>query len=160
MPPTSTSLRDEGAEIVSFKLVNDGMFDGEELRRYMVDEPAKWPGSSGCRNLADVESDLKAVGTSSLFWTHHYSNGSSGMWDEKLTKALQQIAANHKGVGLIHAIIDDYSLETVQEYMYHIRRNAGKLRFSFRMIKYGIGISCNPALSWFRFASCCDQPSS
>jgi 5-oxoprolinase (ATP-hydrolysing) len=79
MPPTSTSLRDEGAEIVSFKLVNDGMFDGEELRRYMVDEPAKWPGSSGCRNLADVESDLKAVGTSSLFWTHHFSNGSSGM---------------------------------------------------------------------------------
>jgi N-methylhydantoinase B/oxoprolinase/acetone carboxylase alpha subunit len=37
----------------------------------------------------------------------------------------QQVAANHKGVGLIHAIIDDYGLETVQEYMYHIRKNAG-----------------------------------
>lgn len=37
----------------------------------------------------------------------------------------QQVAANHKGVGLIHAIIADYGLETVQEYMYHIRKNAG-----------------------------------
>ena len=27
----------------------------------MVERPAKYPGSSGCRNFKDVESDLKAV---------------------------------------------------------------------------------------------------
>lgn len=52
----------------------------------------------------------------------------------------QQIAANYKGVQLLHAsegddcvpisvahvslVVDDYSLKTVQEYMYHIRTNA------------------------------------
>ncbi|EKM53258.1 uncharacterized protein PHACADRAFT_259474 [Phanerochaete carnosa HHB-10118-sp] len=95
MPPTSTNIFEEGAHIHSFKIVREGMFDREGLVKYMVDEPAKYPGSSGCRNFKDVESDLKA-----------------------------QIAANHKGVQLIKAIVYDYGLKTVQEYMYHIRNNA------------------------------------
>ncbi|CCM01774.1 uncharacterized protein FIBRA_03841 [Fibroporia radiculosa] len=95
MPPTSTNLFQEGANIESFKIVSAGMYDHDGLVDYMVDQPAKYPGSSGCRNIKDVESDLKA-----------------------------QIAANHKGIQLIHAIVDDYGLETVQEYMYHIRANA------------------------------------
>lgn len=95
MPPTSVNIFEEGAEIVSFKIVADGIFNREELVDYMVTKPAKYPGSSGCRNIRDVESDLKA-----------------------------QIAANHKGIQLIHAIVEDYGLETVQEYMYHIRTNA------------------------------------
>lgn len=61
MPPTSTNLREEGAEIVSFKVVDNGIFDKEGLEQRMVEEPAKWTGSSGCRNIRDVESDLKAV---------------------------------------------------------------------------------------------------
>jgi N-methylhydantoinase B/oxoprolinase/acetone carboxylase alpha subunit len=61
MPPTSTSLREEGAEIVSLKIVSKGRFDSEGLMREMVKKPARWPGSSGCRNIRDVESDLKAV---------------------------------------------------------------------------------------------------
>ncbi|THU85133.1 Hydantoinase B/oxoprolinase [Dendrothele bispora CBS 962.96] len=95
MPPTSVNIFQEGAEIVSFKIVSGGVFDRDGLVEYMVEKPAQYQGSSGCRNIRDVESDLKA-----------------------------QIAANHKGVQLIHAIIDDYGLETVQEYMYHIRSNA------------------------------------
>ncbi|KAF8823396.1 hypothetical protein HHX47_DHR10000241 [Lentinula edodes] len=95
MPPTSVNIFEEGAEIVSFKIVDAGVFDREGLLDYMVEQPSKYPGSSGCRNIRDVESDLKA-----------------------------QIAANHKGIQLIHAIVDDYGLETVQEYMYHIRSNA------------------------------------
>ncbi|KIM43678.1 hypothetical protein M413DRAFT_443583 [Hebeloma cylindrosporum] len=95
MPPTSVNIFEEGAEIVSFKIVNGGVFDRDGLIDYMVDKPSQYPGSSGCRNIRDVESDLKA-----------------------------QIAANHKGIQLIHAIVDDYGLETVQEYMYHIRNNA------------------------------------
>jgi 5-oxoprolinase (ATP-hydrolysing) len=75
--------------------VNDGVFDKKGLYRRMCDEPAKYPGASGCRNIRDVESDLKA-----------------------------QIAANHKGIQLIHAILEEYGLETVQEYMYYIRANA------------------------------------
>ncbi|GBE84407.1 Hydantoinase B/oxoprolinase [Sparassis latifolia] len=95
MPPTSTNIFEEGAEIVSFKIVSGGMFDRKSLVDYMIDRPSKYPGSSGCRNLKDVESDLKA-----------------------------QIAANHKGIQLIQAIVDDYGLPTVQEYMFHIRSNA------------------------------------
>ncbi|KDN47703.1 hypothetical protein RSAG8_03493, partial [Rhizoctonia solani AG-8 WAC10335] len=95
MPPTSVSIFDEGAEITSFKIVNDGVYDQDGLRELMCEKPAKYPGSSGCRNIRDVESDLKA-----------------------------QIAANHKGIQLIHALIKEYGLQTVHEYMLHIRNNA------------------------------------
>ncbi|KAI0030909.1 Hydantoinase B/oxoprolinase [Vararia minispora EC-137] len=95
MPPTSTNIFEEGAEVVSFKIVDAGVFDQKGLHERMLDAPARYPGSSGCRNIRDVESDLKA-----------------------------QIAANHKGVQLIHQIVEDYGLATVQEYMYHIRANA------------------------------------
>ena len=61
MPPTSVTIFDEGAEIVSFKIVSDGVFDSKGLHERMIDVPARYPGSSGCRNIRDVESDLKAV---------------------------------------------------------------------------------------------------
>ena len=64
MPPTSVNIFEEGAEIVSFKLVKEGVFDKKGLYEYMVDKPARYPGSSGCRNIRDVESDLKAVSRS------------------------------------------------------------------------------------------------
>lgn len=64
MPPTSTNIFEEGAHIVSFKIVSEGIFDHDGLVKYMIDEPSQYPGSSGCRNLRDVESDLKAVRTS------------------------------------------------------------------------------------------------
>lgn len=95
MPPTSVTIFDEGAQIVSFKIVDNGTYKREELVDYMCERPAQYPNSSGCRNFKDVESDLKA-----------------------------QIAANHKGVGLIHAMIEEYGLQTVQEYMIHIKNNA------------------------------------
>ena len=95
MPPTSVTIFDEGAEIVSFKIVSDGVFDSKGLHERMIDVPARYPGSSGCRNIKDVESDLKA-----------------------------QIAANHKGIQLIRAMVEEYGLAMVQEYMYHIRSNA------------------------------------
>lgn len=61
MPPTSVNIFEEGAEIVSFKIVDGGIFDQKNLYEYMVEKPAQYPGSSGCRNIRDVESDLKAV---------------------------------------------------------------------------------------------------
>ena len=61
MPPTSVNIFEEGAEIVSFKIVDGGVFDRKGLVEYMVDKPSQYPGNSGCRNIRDVESDLKAV---------------------------------------------------------------------------------------------------
>ena len=61
MPPTSTTIFEEGANVESFKIVSDGLFDKKELDRHMIEIPASYPGSSGCRNIRDVESDLKAV---------------------------------------------------------------------------------------------------
>jgi 5-oxoprolinase (ATP-hydrolysing) len=61
MPSYSTSLSQEGAEIVSFKLVTEGKFDREGLRRRMVDVPGEVEGCSGCRDFRSVESDIKAV---------------------------------------------------------------------------------------------------
>ncbi|GAA5929373.1 hypothetical protein JCM1841_004206 [Sporobolomyces salmonicolor] len=95
MPPTSKTIFDEGASIVSFKVVSRGKYQRDELVRYLVDEPAKYAGCSGTRCLGDVESDLKA-----------------------------QISANNKGVNLINLLNEEYGLETVQQYMLHIRDNA------------------------------------
>jgi 5-oxoprolinase (ATP-hydrolysing) len=61
MPPTSTSIFEEGAIIDSFKIVNGGIFDRDGLYDLMVTKPAQWEGGSGCRCFRDVESDLKAV---------------------------------------------------------------------------------------------------
>lgn len=64
MPPTSVNIFEEGANITSFKIVDNGNFDQKGLHKYMLEDPAKYPGSSGCRNIRDVESDLKAVRSS------------------------------------------------------------------------------------------------
>ena len=61
MPPTSVNIFEEGAEIVSFKIVSGGVFDRDGLLKHMIDKPAQYPGCSGCRNIRDVESDLRAV---------------------------------------------------------------------------------------------------
>lgn len=50
-----------GAEIVSLKIVSDGVFNRDGMLEELVDKPARFEGCSGCRNIRDVESDLKAV---------------------------------------------------------------------------------------------------
>ncbi|EJD47293.1 Hydantoinase B/oxoprolinase, partial [Auricularia subglabra TFB-10046 SS5] len=60
MPPTSTSIYEEGVSIVSFKIVKKGNFDRDGLYDRMVVRPAQYEGSSGCRCFRDVESDLRA----------------------------------------------------------------------------------------------------
>lgn len=73
MPPTSTTIFEEGARISSFKIVRAGKYDRDGLYERLVTEPAKYPGSSGARCFRDVESDLQA-----------------------------QISANHRGTQLLH----------------------------------------------------------
>ncbi|KAF9878445.1 5-oxoprolinase [Colletotrichum karsti] len=98
MPPHSKEIWQEGASFTSFKLVNNGKFDEEGLSEIMLKRPASYPGSSGTRTWNDNVSDLKA-----------------------------QIAANQKGIRLIHESIREYGLATVQKYMLGIQDNAEKV---------------------------------
>ncbi|KAJ1680353.1 hypothetical protein EV182_000135 [Spiromyces aspiralis] len=95
MPPHSKELYQEGACIVSLKLVDGGVFQEESIMRALVDEPSRYPGCSGTRCIKDVMSDLKA-----------------------------QIAANNHGINLLRQLIDEYGQDVVQAYMYHIQHNA------------------------------------
>jgi 5-oxoprolinase (ATP-hydrolysing) len=74
MPPTSTTIFQEGAQVTSFKIVKKGKFDQEGMVKHLVTIPASYEGSSGTRCLRDVQSDLQA-----------------------------QIAANNKGTQLIYS---------------------------------------------------------
>lgn len=95
MPPHSRELYQEGAAIESEKLVSEGKFNEDRMKQLLYDDPAKYPGCSGSRCLADNMNDLKA-----------------------------QIAANQKGINLIGALISDYTEPVVQFYMRQIQDNA------------------------------------
>ncbi|MCK4378637.1 MAG: hydantoinase B/oxoprolinase family protein, partial [Deltaproteobacteria bacterium] len=100
MPPFSRRLEEEGACIMSFKLVRDGIFQQEGITA-LLQEPGNLPHDegkaaiSGTRALADNLSDLKA-----------------------------QVATNRKGIELIKEMIDRYSLAVVQAYMQHVQHSA------------------------------------
>ena len=100
MPPFSRKLIEEGACIKSFKLVENGVFNEEGITELLL-EPGTLPrgpgeaSMSGARLLSDNLSDLKA-----------------------------QIAANQRGIDLLLEMVDHYSLDVVQAYMWHIQANA------------------------------------
>jgi 5-oxoprolinase (ATP-hydrolysing) len=96
MPSNSTHINEEGAAIMSFKLVKNGQFQEAEITKILVADPAQFPGSSGARNVADNISDLKA-----------------------------QIAANNRGIHLVGDLITEYGINVVLAYMGFIRTNAG-----------------------------------
>lgn len=81
MPPNSTELFQEGAAIKSFKLVQNGTFDEKGITNILSVEPSKFNGCSGTRSLKDNLSDLKA-----------------------------QVAANHRGILLVTALIKEYGI--------------------------------------------------
>ncbi|KAL3424377.1 hydantoinase B/oxoprolinase [Phlyctema vagabunda] len=95
MPPHSRELYQEGAAIKSEKLVSAGRFNEDRITELLLNDPAKYPGCSGTRCLADNISDLKA-----------------------------QISSNMKGINLISALIEEYGEETVDFYMVSIQKNA------------------------------------
>jgi len=131
-PPTSVNIFEEGAEIVSHKIVDGGVYQRDALWELMVERPAKYPGSSGCRNFKDVESDLKAV--SAREWCHHRGAlterevANRGQPQRRRTPAHPYVISSHlvetSPLILDETVIAEYGLETVQEYMFHIRNNA------------------------------------
>ncbi|KAG2440875.1 hypothetical protein HXX76_003729 [Chlamydomonas incerta] len=98
MPPTSKLLVEEGAAIVSFKIVRQGAFQEAGITRLLL-APGQLvdsiPGISGTRNLSDNLSDLKA-----------------------------QVAANTRGIQLVGELIAEYGLGVVTAFMRHIQANA------------------------------------
>jgi 5-oxoprolinase (ATP-hydrolysing) len=95
MPPHSRELYQEGAAIKSEKLVSAGRFNEDRITQLLLNEPAKHPGCSGTRCLADNISDLRA-----------------------------QISSNMKGINLISSLIEEYGEDVVNFYMANIQDNA------------------------------------
>ncbi|MCS5553045.1 MAG: hydantoinase B/oxoprolinase family protein, partial [SAR324 cluster bacterium] len=106
MPPFSRELKEEGACIKSFKLVENGVFNEEGIIE-LLQSPGKIkrkPGETairGTRLLSDNLSDLKA-----------------------------QVAANQRGIDLLLEMVEHFTMEKttglqiVQAYMHHIQSNA------------------------------------
>ncbi|KAL4910884.1 hypothetical protein BDW74DRAFT_184529 [Aspergillus multicolor] len=97
MPPHSTELWQEGVAVETFKIVKEGIFDDAGLHKILVDIPGSYPGCSGTRTLKDNIADLKAA-----------------------------IAANNRGIGLITALVRDYTWPVVEFYMKAIQDNAAQ----------------------------------
>jgi len=97
MPPFSTTLEEEGACISSFKLVQRGEFKEAEIAALLTKTVRLDNGRQipGTRALADNLSDLKA-----------------------------QVAANQKGIELLHEMTRRFSIDTVAGYMGHLQDNA------------------------------------
>jgi 5-oxoprolinase (ATP-hydrolysing) len=95
MPPNSRRLVEEGAAILSFKLVDNGVFQEEEISKLLSSSGDGRERINGTRRLSDNLSDLKA-----------------------------QVAANRKGIDLIAEMVDQYGLEVVQAYMGHVQAAA------------------------------------
>lgn len=86
MPPNSRELWEEGAVSTAFKVVEKRIFKEQELTELLM-APQNIEGCQGTTCLRDNISDIKA-----------------------------QAAANHKGSQLIHSLIGQYGLGTVQLY--------------------------------------------
>ncbi|ODQ81155.1 hypothetical protein BABINDRAFT_160555 [Babjeviella inositovora NRRL Y-12698] len=95
MPPDSKEIFQEGAAIITHKLCDEGVFDEEGITKRLLIDPAQYEGCSGTRTLSDNISDLKA-----------------------------QVAANFKGIQLLHKLVDDFSYPVIQLYMEAILHTA------------------------------------
>ncbi|KAK4688184.1 5-oxoprolinase (ATP-hydrolyzing), partial [Tremellales sp. Uapishka_1] len=101
MPPESEELWQEGALIYSAFLVRDGVFNHEEITRYLT-EPGQYPNVHPAARIQDNISDLKA-----------------------------QVAACTVGTQQIKALFDEYGQAITLFYMEAIRNNAEQVVRSF-----------------------------
>lgn len=109
MPPHSKTLAEEGAAIVSFKLVKDGLFDERGITKLLTEIPSQTEGDEE-KDASFSSTGTKVVGTRNL--------------RDNLSDLRAQVAANTRGIALVADLIQEYSLSVVQSYMGHIQSNA------------------------------------
>jgi len=109
MPPHSKSLAEEGAAIVSFKLVKNGVFDERGVTKLLTEVTSQAVGGEEKR-ASSPSTASKVVGTRNL--------------RDNLSDLRAQVAANTRGIALVADLIQEYSLSVVQSYMGHIQANA------------------------------------
>jgi 5-oxoprolinase (ATP-hydrolysing) len=95
MPSDSVELYQEGAAFEQWKIVSKGHFDDAGVTHHFLDVPGSYPGCSPSRRINDNIADLKA-----------------------------QIAANQKGINLIHGLFEEYDRDTVLFYMRAVKTTA------------------------------------
>jgi 5-oxoprolinase (ATP-hydrolysing) len=95
MPSDSVELYQEGAAFEQWKIISKGQFDDEGVKHHFLDVPGSYPGCSPSRRVHDNIADLKA-----------------------------QVAANQKGINLIHSLFEEYERDTVLFYMRAVKRTA------------------------------------
>ena len=95
MPSDSVELYQEGAAFEQWKIISQGKFDDEGVQHHFIDVPGSYPGCSPSRRIHDNIADLKA-----------------------------QVAANQKGINLIHGLFEEYQRETVLFYMRAVKKTA------------------------------------
>jgi len=94
MPPFSKNLDEEGAAFYSFKIIDNGVFQEDGLKKFFVDDLIS-KNLRPTANLDDNISDIKA-----------------------------QVAANNRGVELLFELIKIHTLKKVQDYMQFIQDSA------------------------------------
>jgi 5-oxoprolinase (ATP-hydrolysing) len=115
MPPHSKMLAEEGAAIVSFKLVKNGVFDEQGITKLLTEIPL-------LHALGVEEKKMTPSSSSSLFEGSKIV-GTRNLRDN-LSDLRAQVAANTRGIALVADLIQEYSLSVVQSYMGHIQANA------------------------------------
>lgn len=95
MPSDSVELYQEGAAFEQWKIISQGKFDDAGVQHHFIDVPGSYPGCSPSRRVHDNIADLKA-----------------------------QVAANQKGISLIHGLFEEYQRETVLFYMRAVKKTA------------------------------------
>ncbi|KAI9293057.1 5-oxoprolinase [Neoconidiobolus thromboides FSU 785] len=96
MPPNSKYLSEEGASILSLKLVEDNVFQYDKIRDVLVNQPK----------------------------LNHLNSSGTRCWEDNLSDLKAQVAANNIGIQLVNQLINDNSLNVVLSYMKFIRQNA------------------------------------
>ncbi|SPO01043.1 related to 5-oxo-L-prolinase [Cephalotrichum gorgonifer] len=95
MPSDSVELYQEGVAFEQWKIISQGKFDDAGVQHHFIDVPGSYPGCSPSRRVHDNIADLKA-----------------------------QVAANQKGISLIHGLFEEYQRETVLFYMRAVKQTA------------------------------------
>lgn len=122
MPPLSKTLVEEGAAIIAFKLVSQGVFQESGIAELLT-APGLLPNNYGTRNLSD---NIRYVCLSVCVHAHAYHTYTlQYTWMSIYCSDLRaQVAANTRGASLMHELVLEYGLDVVQAYMLHIQNCA------------------------------------